>query len=53
MVVKEAVEFKREDSEGKVRDVFRVTAIRNQEELMSWEILDNSKGRKHFRCVNS
>jgi len=31
----------------------RVTAIRNHEELLSWEILDNSKGDKYFRSANS
>ena len=51
--MKEAVEFEREDADGQIRKVFRVTAIRSNEELMSWEILDNCKARKYFRSANS
>lgn len=52
--VKEAIEFKRFDEKaGLMRDVMRVTAICNSEELMSWEILDNSKGKKYYRSANS
>ena len=31
----------------------RIIAIRNSEELMCWEVLDNCNGRKHFLSVNS
>ena len=30
-----------------------MTAIRNNEELMSWEVLDNSKGKMYFKSANS
>ena len=33
--------------------MFRVTAIRNNEEIVSWEILNGSKGQKRFREYNS
>ena len=50
--MKEAVEFERQYGD-EVRKVFRVTAIRSNEELMSWEVLDNCKERKFFRSANS
>ena len=46
--VKEAIEFERNGEK-----VFRVTAIRDSESLMCWEIIDNSEGDKYFRQVNS
>ena len=30
----------------------RVTAIRDSEELMCWEVLDNCHGNTHYRSVN-
>ena len=48
IAVKEVLEFERNG-----RQVMRVTAIRDNEELMSWEILDDSKGDKYFRSANS
>ena len=36
-----------------MQKVLRVTAIRDSEELMSWEILGNSKGKKYYRSANS
>ena len=46
--VKEVTEFKRDG-----QDVFRITGIRDNEELMQWEVLDNSQGESFFRCTNS
>ena len=46
--VKEIIEFKRDE-----REVFRITAIRDHEELMQWEVLDHSKGDSYFRSANS
>ena len=52
--MKEAIEFERYNPAiGDNQKVFRVTAIRNSEELMSWEILDNCKGKKYYRSANS
>lgn len=46
--VKEAIEFNRNG-----QDVLRITGIRDNEELMQWEVIDNSQGEKFFRCTNS
>ena len=46
--VKEALEFTRNGVK-----VFRVMAIRDQEELMCWEVLNDSEGKKHFLSINS
>ena len=46
--VREAFEFTRNGVK-----VFRVIAIRDHEELMCWEVLDGSHGKKHFLSVNS
>ena len=46
--VKEAFEFIRNGVK-----VFRVMAIRDQEELMCWEVLNDSEGKKHFHSINS
>lgn len=48
MDIKEAVEFEREGQK-----VFRVTGIRDCEEIMQWEILGNSKAEPYFRSYNS
>ena len=48
MQVKEAFEFVRNGQR-----VMRVTAIRDHEELMCWEVLEGSHGKKHFLSVNS
>ena len=42
------IEFERDE-----RKVLRVTAIRDNEELMHWEILDDAKGEKFYRSYNS
>ena len=53
-MVKEAIEFERYNEKYQfMQKVFRVTAIRNNEELMSWEILDNAKGKRYYRSANS
>ena len=52
VIVKEIIEFKRE-YDGQLEDVLRVTAIRNSEELMQWEVIGDCKGKPHYRSTNS
>lgn len=52
IVVKEIIEFKRE-YDNQLEDVLRVTAIRNSEELMQWEVIGHCKGKPHYRSLNS
>lgn len=51
--VKEAIEFERVTEDGSMEKVFRVTAIRDSESLLNWEIIDSSQGDKYFRSVNN
>ena len=49
MRVHEAIELERENGEK----FFRVTAIRDHEEVQCWEVIDNAQGEEYSRSVNS
>ena len=51
--VVEAMELEREDEDGKNEKFLRVTAIRDHEEVICWEVIANSRGFVHCSSVNS